>query len=70
MPIDNDKIYDKLMVFHSEFTEFRGDMKARVAHVEKEIESARTWENVKIFCILPVTAGLHSLASRLGLLKG
>jgi len=66
MPIDNDKIYDKLMVFHSEFTEFRGDMKARVAHVEKEIESARTWENVKLLIVIPIASSIRYFGNKLG----
>ncbi len=70
MLIDNDKIYEKLTAFHSEFTEFRGEIKVRVDHVEKEIAQAKTWENIKVFSVLPVVAGLHAIASKIGLLKG
>lgn len=70
MPADNDQILEKLTSFHSEFTEFRGEMKVRVDHVEKEIQSARTWENIKLFAILPLSAGLHTVAAKIGLIKG
>jgi len=58
------------MSFHSEFTEFRGEMKARVNQIEKEQSDARTWENIKIFMVLPLSAGLHQLASKMGLFRG
>jgi len=70
VPTDNDQIMSKLMSFHSEFTEFRGEMKARVNQIEKEQSDARTWENIKIFMVLPLSAGLHQLASKMGLFRG
>jgi len=72
MTIDssNDKIMEKLSTFHSEFTEFRGEMKARVANVEKDIETAQKWENYKIVAVLPVVAALHTLAAKIGIIKG
>ena len=70
MTIDNDKIYEKLTSFHSEFTEFRGEIKVRVDHVEKEVVDAKKWENIKIFAILPIVSGLHVIASKIGLIKG
>jgi len=70
MIIDNEKIYEKLTSFHSEFTEFRGEVKVRLDGVEKDVDDAKTWENIKLFMILPVTAGLHALASKIGIIKG
>lgn len=70
MPTDNDKIFEKLMTFHSEFTEFRGEMKTRVTAMEQEMKDARYWENVKLFAILPITATLHTIATKIGFIKG
>lgn len=67
MPTDSDKIFEKLVEFHAEFTEFRGEMKVRVDHVEKELTNARLWENIKIFAVLPITAALHAAGLKLGL---
>lgn len=69
MPITNEEIYSKLTDFHSEFTEFRGEIKTRMTHVEKEIDDAKFWENVKIFAVIPVVAGLHQVAVGMGLIK-
>jgi hypothetical protein len=69
MPIDNEKIMEKLLLFHSEFTEFRGEMKARIQNVEDDIEDARKWENYKIFMVLPISAALHTVAAKIGLIK-
>ncbi len=43
MLTDSEKIYEKLTTFHSEFTEFRGEVKA---------------------------AALHTIAARIGIIKG
>ncbi len=69
MPTDTDQILDKLSTFHSEFTEFRGEMKARVTQIEEDAKDARKWENIKLYAILPLTVGLHSLATKIGLLR-
>jgi len=70
MQTDSEKIYDKLTSFHSEFTEFRGEMKARMDDVEQDVEDAKKWENIKLFMILPISAGLHAIATRIGIIKG
>jgi len=70
MQTDTDRILEKLTDFHSEFTEFRGEFKVRVEHVEEEVANAKKWENIKIFMVLPVVAGLHAVATKIGLLKG
>jgi len=70
MQTDTDRILEKLTDFHSEFTEFRGEFKIRVEHVEQKVADAQKWENIKIFLVLPVTAALHALASKAGLIKG
>jgi hypothetical protein len=70
MPVDNDQLMDKLSEFHAEFTEFRGEMKVRIAHVEKEQADAKFWENVKVFCVLPVIAGLHQVGIHFKWLRG
>lgn len=70
MPTDNDKIMEKLTEFHSEFTEFRGEMKVRVHHIEDDMKDAKKWENYKVYAILPLAAGLHAIAHKLGILKG
>lgn len=69
MPITNEEIYEKLTDFHSEFTEFRGEIKTRMDHVEKEVADAKFWENVKIFTVVPVVAGLHQIAVAAGWIK-
>lgn len=70
MQTDTDRILEKLTDFHSEFTEFRGEFKIRVKHVEEEVANAKKWENIKIFMVFPVVAGLHTIATKIGLLKG
>lgn len=70
MPIDNDKIMEKLTELHGEFREFRGAMTVRVKNIEEDAKDARKWENYKIYMVLPVTAALHELARHLGLTKG
>lgn len=69
MPVTNEDILEKIASFHSEFTEFRGEIKTRVAHIEKEVDDAKFWENVKIFTIIPITAGLHQIAVAAGWIK-
>jgi len=69
MACDNDKILEKLTNFHSEFTEFRGEMKVRVSQIEKDADDARKWENYKIYAILPLAAGLHAIATKIGIIK-
>jgi hypothetical protein len=70
MPVDNEQLMDKLSSFHSEFTEFRGEMKARIANVEGDVKESQKWENIKLFMILPISAGLHTIAAKIGLIKG
>ncbi len=69
MPADNDQILEKIAEFRSEFTEFRGEMKVRVSQIEDDAKDARKWENIKLYAILPLTVGLHSLATKIGLLR-
>ncbi len=70
MLTDSEKIYEKLTTFHSEFTEFRGEVKARLDDVEQDVAEAKKWENMKLFMILPVSAALHTIAARIGIIKG
>jgi hypothetical protein len=70
MAVDNDKILEKIMEFHGDFREFRGEITARMGQVEEDAAEAKKWENYKIYAILPITAGLHAIASKLGLIKG
>lgn len=69
MSVDNEQLMDKLVELHGEFREFRGEMKARVDNIEKDADDARKWENYKIYAILPITVGLHAIATKLGLIK-
>lgn len=69
MPADNDQIMEKLVELHGDFREFRGEIKVRVSQIEEDAKEARKWENIKLYTILPVTVGLHSLATKIGLLK-
>ena len=69
MPTDTDRILEKLTDFHSEFTEFRGEIKVRVSQIESDAKDARKWENIKLYAVLPITVGLHTLATKIGLLK-
>lgn len=70
MPATNDDILTKIGDFHAEFTEFRGEMKARVSHIEKEQSDAKFWENVKMIAVLPLVGGLHALGIKIGWFKG
>lgn len=70
MAVDNDKIMETITAFHGDFREFRGEMTARMKQVEDEADEARKWENYKLYAILPIAAGLHSIAAKLGLIKG
>lgn len=70
MAVDNDEIMKTIMAFHGDFREFRGEIRARMKQVEEDADEARKWENYKIYAILPITAGLHAIAAKLGLIKG
>jgi len=70
MPTDNDKIMETILAFHGDFREFRGEMTARINQVEDDADEARKWENYKLYAILPFSAVLHTVAAKLGLIKG
>ena len=69
MAIDNDALMQKLTELHGDFREFRGEMKIRVSAIEDDAKEAKKWENIKLFTILPVVAGLHGIATKIGILK-
>jgi hypothetical protein len=69
MAVDNEALMLKLGEFHSEFTEFRGEIKARLTQVEKDADKVELWNNIKLVCVLPVTVAMHALGTRIGLIK-
>lgn len=64
-----DDVYDKLIEFQLEFQEHKGNVNARVLQLEKDRDKSEFWDNLKIVAIIPITASLHLIASKIGWIK-
>jgi hypothetical protein len=65
-----DDVFEKLVELQGDFREHKGRTEERLDSLEESRTSNNFWENLKIVAIIPVTASLHILASKIGLIKG
>lgn len=64
-----DDVYEKLTDLQSDFREHKGNIDARVLQLEKDRDRSEFWDNLKIVAVIPITASLHVIASKIGLIK-
>jgi len=63
------KLTEKVEEYHGDFREFRGNTKVRIESLEQSAKDKQYWTNVKLYCIIPVTAILHQIAVHFGWIK-
>jgi hypothetical protein len=55
--------------YHGEFREFRGVTETKVAALEDDAKSSRTWQKIQAVCVLPVVGVIHQVAEHFHWIK-
>jgi hypothetical protein len=65
-----DDVFDKLVELQGDFREHKGRTEERLDSLEDSRQNWQFWQNLKIVAIIPITASIHIIASKIGLIKG
>ena len=57
---------EKLNSLHVDFSEFKGEIAAKVSALEKRTESDRLWGRIQTVAVLPIVTALHIVAKKFG----
>jgi hypothetical protein len=76
MPVENEDILNAVLELkdivaehNAQFREFRGNITVRVDNLEQSAKDTKKWTNIKLYCVMPLTAALHQIAAYFGLIK-